>query len=377
MLRGPRESRATLRFRHGVPASPGPGVGVSRSPRLPPRPTGVLHVAPSPPPVLSLDGAATPDGRWLTSLYRQRMRTRLATEVDLAALILLLRARFRHQWRSRLVLCLLIALVSGLVLAGAAAARSTGDAFSRFEAADGYDALAYIDEPTPKIARLPEVASAAPVGVIAAGVAPICSCSRPINANYFQVSEVPPGDLSHMVKLVAGRMPDQSAPDQALASFTLEQDGVHIGTTIRLPLWSPSQIWCVLSGANVKPDGPRRSPSCGWGHPRPTESSSPLPTPPSTTSTPPTLSLRGSTPRRGASWSTLSASAMALKPSRPPSTGRAAGSHLLHRSRRQCGGNDILESPPGRRLVGPHHPGRPGRGHRCSPSAGASRRHRC
>jgi hypothetical protein len=33
-----------------------------------------------------------------------------------------------------------------------------------------------------------------------------------------------PGDLSHMVKLVAGRLPDRSAPDQALASFTLEQE---------------------------------------------------------------------------------------------------------------------------------------------------------
>jgi hypothetical protein len=73
----------------------------------------------------------------------------------LAVLRLLVRARFRHQWRSWLVLCLLVALVSGLVLAGAEAGRRTATAFSRFEAAHGYDALVYTDHPVPKIASLP------------------------------------------------------------------------------------------------------------------------------------------------------------------------------------------------------------------------------
>lgn len=70
------------------------------------------------------------------------------------------------------------------------------------------------------------------------------------------MSEVAPKDLAHLVKLVAGKMPDQSAPGQVLASFTLEQDGVHIGTTVRLPLWSPSQASAIFSGANIKPTGP-------------------------------------------------------------------------------------------------------------------------
>jgi hypothetical protein len=48
---------------------------------------------------------------------------------------MLLRARFRHRRRSWLLLCLLIALVSGLVLAAAATALRTATAFPRYEAA--------------------------------------------------------------------------------------------------------------------------------------------------------------------------------------------------------------------------------------------------
>ena len=66
-----------------------------------------------------------------------------------------------------------------------------------------------------------------------------------------------PRDLSRVVKLVAGRMPDQADPDQVLASFRLQQDaGVRVGTVIRVPLYSASQRSAVLSGAAVKPAGP-------------------------------------------------------------------------------------------------------------------------
>ena len=52
-------------------------------------------------------------------------------------------------------------------------------------------------------------------------------------------------------------MPDQSDPDEVLASFTLAQDaGVHVGTVIPVPLYSASQRDAVLSGASVKPGGP-------------------------------------------------------------------------------------------------------------------------
>ena len=73
---------------------------------------------------------------------------------------LLVRARVRQRWRSWLLLCVLVALVSGLVLAAAASARRTATAFPRFEAAHGYDAFVLAGAPLPTMAALPGVVSA-------------------------------------------------------------------------------------------------------------------------------------------------------------------------------------------------------------------------
>ncbi len=151
---------------------------------------------------------------------------------------------------------LLIALVSGLVLAAVAAGSRTSAAFPGYEAAHGYDAFFYSEQPVPHAAKLPEVASATPVGIPLGGQ-PTCACSRPINTEDFGVFEVPPPDLPRMVKLVAGRMPDQSDPNQVLASFTLQRDdGVHIGTVIRVPFASPAQRNDALGNEAFTPDGP-------------------------------------------------------------------------------------------------------------------------
>jgi ABC-type antimicrobial peptide transport system permease subunit len=174
----------------------------------------------------------------------------------LAVLTMLLRASFRHRWRSWLSLCLLIALVSGLTLAATAAGRRSDSAFTRYEAAHGYDAFLYAIKPIPKIATLPVVETSTLVGLPTSGT-PTCACSRPISFDDFGVFEVPPKQLTHMVKLESGRMPDQSDPDQVLASFTLAQDdGVHVGTVIRVPFAAPSQRSAVLNNANLRPTGP-------------------------------------------------------------------------------------------------------------------------
>ena len=149
-----------------------------------------------------------------------------------------------------------MALVSGLVLASAATARRTASAFPRFKAAHGYDAFLFTVTPKPKIATPPEVASATPVGAVGIGT-PTCACSRPIASSDVAVFEVAPKDLPHVVKLVAGRMPDPSDPHQVLASFSLQQDaGLHIGTVIRVPLYAASQRAALLSGVSLKPRGP-------------------------------------------------------------------------------------------------------------------------
>jgi ABC-type antimicrobial peptide transport system permease subunit len=171
---------------------------------------------------------------------------------------MLLRSSFRHRWRSWLLLSVLVALVSGLVLAAVVAGRDTATAFPRYEAAHGYDAFLYAVKPIPTIAALPEVASSTPVQLPTGGNPTCtCACSRPINNDDFSVFEVAPKDLPHMVKLVAGRMPDQSDPDQVLASVALQQDnGVRVGTVIRVPFAATSQRSAVLNNASLTPSGP-------------------------------------------------------------------------------------------------------------------------
>ena len=89
------------------------------------------------------------------------------------------------------------------------------------------------------------------------GGQPICDCSRPINSQEFGIFEVAPPDLPRMAKLVAGRMPNQSDPDQVLASFTLRRDdGVHLGAVIRVPFASPAQRSAALGNGSFTPHGP-------------------------------------------------------------------------------------------------------------------------
>ena len=136
---------------------------------------------------------------------------------------LLLLTSFRGKWRSWLWLCLLIALVSGLILSASSAGRRTSSAFPGYEAAHGYDAFFYGTNPIPKVAHLPEVESATEVQLPTTGT-PTCACSRRINNSDFSLFEVPLKSLPRMVKLEAGRMPNQSDPNQVLASFTLQKD---------------------------------------------------------------------------------------------------------------------------------------------------------
>jgi ABC-type lipoprotein release transport system permease subunit len=202
-------------------------------------------------------GRATTTAAWLADALAapKGKDPQCDKEVKLALLRLLLRSRFRHGWRSWLPLCLLVALASGLVLAGIAAGRRTATAFPRYEAAHGYDALLFSEEPVPGITALPEVASATLVSIFASGI-PTCACSRPIGNSQFAVDGGAPTGLRHLVKLVAGRMPDPSDPDQVLASFTMAQDlGVRIGTVIHVPFYASSQRKTALSGARIRPVG--------------------------------------------------------------------------------------------------------------------------
>jgi len=172
---------------------------------------------------------------------------------------LLFRAEARRRWRSWLALAALIALVGGLVLAATAAGRRTATAFPRFVAAYGFDAGAFNATPLPGLAKLPEVARVVDSPNWPSGQ-PTCDCTHPINSNLnFSVEAIAAADLPRVAKLVSGRLPDDSKPDEVLASFTLQRDnGVHVGTVIHIPFYTPSQAAALFSNtsAPVPPQGP-------------------------------------------------------------------------------------------------------------------------
>ena len=126
-----------------------------------------------------------------------------------------------------------------------------------FVAAKGFDAEVYSLQPLPKISRLP--------GVVAVTEAfgpdngqPTCACTHPLNPSYFGLLALPTTKKPDF-NLVSGRLPDLSNPDEVVASYTLQQDeGVQLGTVIRVPFYAPSQLSAYTSatGTPPKPTGP-------------------------------------------------------------------------------------------------------------------------
>ena len=169
---------------------------------------------------------------------------------------LMLRTGLRQRWRSWLALIVLVTLVVGLVLAGAQTARRTSTAWSRFEAAHGFDTFAYSPSPIHHVAALPGVVSAVQIASPAVGPPTCDSCASQINDSDFSVQEVSPAQLTHLTKLESGRLPDQSDPGQVLASESLAPLGVHIGTVIHVPLASSTQRAAVMNNVNMTPAGP-------------------------------------------------------------------------------------------------------------------------
>jgi hypothetical protein len=168
------------------------------------------------------------------------------------------RAELRRRWRSWLAIALLISVVGGLVLGAAAAGRRTQSAFPSFVAAHGYDADVYASGPLPQLARLPEVAAVTKIAGLDNGN-PVCEgCTSPIDPTDFGVTYASPGRRSPF-KLVSGRLPDPASTTQVLASFTLQHDnGVHLGTVIRVPFYAASQAAAYGNGVGTlpRPTGP-------------------------------------------------------------------------------------------------------------------------
>ena len=155
------------------------------------------------------------------------------------------------------MIAVLVAIVGGVVLAAAAAGRRTVSAFPSFVSRYGFDAAVYVEAPLPASAKFPsEVASVIRVAGSDNGQ-PTSACTEPINPTDFGVIVVPT-DARPVYKLVSGRMPDPSSTDQVLASFTLQSDGLRLGSIVRVPLYARSQAKAYNNavGSLPRPLGP-------------------------------------------------------------------------------------------------------------------------
>lgn len=176
----------------------------------------------------------------------------------MGAIGLVFRAEARRRWRSWLSVAILIGVVGGVVLGAAAAGRRTESAFPSFVKTYGFDVVAFSTQPLPALAKMQGVAGETEVFSPANGQPTCDACRRPINPSDLTVGVLSPTNAP-VAKLVAGRLPNPSDPDEVVASFNLQQDdGVQVGTVIRVPFYAPSQLAAVAfaTGAPPAPRGP-------------------------------------------------------------------------------------------------------------------------
>ncbi|HEY0935461.1 MAG TPA: hypothetical protein VGD91_17165, partial [Trebonia sp.] len=175
------------------------------------------------------------------------------------AIWIILAARSRQQWRAWLLLTLLVTVGTGLVLAAVTAGRRADSAFPEYVAAHGYDAIVYPSTPLPQLAALPNVTQVVDIGGPFYGQ-PFCSCGKQIDQSLLGVREVSAAALPRMVKLLSGRMPDQSDPDEVLASYTMQRDyGIGPGTLIRMPMAAAAQAQQIQKYINGQGPPPAKA----------------------------------------------------------------------------------------------------------------------
>jgi hypothetical protein len=173
-----------------------------------------------------------------------------------AALQIRLRAELRSRWRAWLALTLIAGLAGGLVVAFAAGAHRSQTALHRYyiavHGADAYvdPGFAFGEEDLDlrRIARLPQVAESEPTAHLAVisrsldGV-PIQPYG-PRSVEYLAPMDGRRQDSIDRPELRRGRLPDPSAPDEALGdSRALRFLGAQVGDTLLLRVVSHDSLW--------------------------------------------------------------------------------------------------------------------------------------
>ena len=166
------------------------------------------------------------------------------------------RTEVRHRLGALVALAVLVALVGGTVLAGVSAARRTSSAFPQFVSRYGFDAGIFSTTPSipSSIAHMSDVGSVSISTFYANGNVVVNGQFLP--GSDLAVISLPSPRPADTVKLIGGRMP--VGPFDALAGFSMQkQFGLHIGSTVTVPLYAPSQRQIVFaSNGTPTPHGP-------------------------------------------------------------------------------------------------------------------------
>jgi len=170
------------------------------------------------------------------------------------------RSELRRSWPTTAVLVLLIGISGGVVLATAAGARRTGSAFDRFLEASRvadlgvqYSTEEPLDEEVLAALRgQPGIEHAVPI---------YFTIAFPEDGDFdLGVVSSPDAALLRDVnrpRLLRGRLPDPSAPDEVLANtFAADRLGVGVGDTVRLATFSVEQFEQLDEDAFRAPAGP-------------------------------------------------------------------------------------------------------------------------
>ena len=167
----------------------------------------------------------------------------------MTAVWLHLRARARWRWRAWLGLALLVGLASGGSIAAAAGARRTDSAYPRLiESHDGYDVMlgGTADDrdmaaETKEILSLPQVAAGTTLRFASAN-ARLPNGKIVGFPDFIAVVDASGKDgiTLSMWKVLAGRLPDPSRPDEAIAPFnTVDKLGLKLGDVVRVYIGDP------------------------------------------------------------------------------------------------------------------------------------------
>jgi len=163
---------------------------------------------------------------------------------------MILRTEFRRRRLAWLALALLVAVISGTVLAGVSAAQRTASAFPGFVARDGYDAAVISSNSFARhLTRVKGVESSTILHYY--GNDNINIEGRVVSSADITVTSLPTTHLTSSLHLISGTLP-RGARDVVVGYSLAQRFGLHSGSTLLVPFVARDKMPPGISGSADK-----------------------------------------------------------------------------------------------------------------------------